>query len=61
MPLPARPICEIFCDDTHRSIWLTTEPMDMRTGTEKALAQVIALFGTAQPHCAYPIGDLFCC
>ncbi len=35
------------------SIWLATEPMDMRTGTETALAKVIAVFGTAQPHCAY--------
>jgi transposase len=35
------------------SIWLTTEPMDMRAGTETALARVIAVFGAAQPHCAY--------
>src|SRR5471032_2673707 len=35
------------------SIWLATEPMDMRAGTETALAKVIALFGAAQPHCAY--------
>jgi transposase-like protein len=30
-----------------------TEPMDMRAGTETALAKVIAVFGAAQPHCAY--------
>ena len=35
------------------AIWLATEPMDMRAGTETALAKVIAVFGTAQPHCAY--------
>ena len=35
------------------SIWLATEPMDMRAGTETALAKVIAVFGAAQPHCAY--------
>ncbi|NAO32321.1 IS66 family insertion sequence hypothetical protein [Pseudomonas syringae] len=28
--------------------------MDMRAGTETALARVIAVFGAAQPHCAYP-------
>jgi transposase len=35
------------------SIWLATEPMDMRAGTETALARVVAVFGAAQPHCAY--------
>ncbi|WP_338508273.1 IS66 family insertion sequence element accessory protein TnpB [Pseudomonas poae] len=35
------------------AIWLATEPMDMRAGTEMALAKVIAVFGAAQPHCAY--------
>lgn len=35
------------------AIWLATEPMDMRAGTETALAKVIAVFGAAQPHCAY--------
>jgi transposase len=34
-------------------IWLATEPMDMRAGTETALARVIAVFGAAKPHCAY--------
>ncbi|MBV2133998.1 IS66 family insertion sequence element accessory protein TnpB [Pseudomonas sp. MAP12] len=34
-------------------IWLATEPMDMRAGTETALARVVAVFGAAQPHCAY--------
>lgn len=35
------------------SIWLATEPMDMRSGTEKALARVVAVFSAAQLHCAY--------
>ncbi len=35
------------------SIWLATEPMDMRACTETALARVIAVFGAAKPHCAY--------
>jgi len=28
-------------------IWLATEPMDMRAGTETALARVVAVFGAA--------------
>ena len=35
------------------TIWLATEPMDMRAGTDTALARVVAVFGAAQPHCAY--------
>lgn len=35
------------------AIWLATEPMDMRAGTETALARVIAVYGAAKPHCAY--------
>ena len=35
------------------AIWLATEPMDMRAGTETVLARVIAVFGAAKPHCAY--------
>ncbi|TKJ93924.1 IS66 family insertion sequence hypothetical protein [Pseudomonas fluorescens] len=27
--------------------------MDMRAGTETALARVIGVFGAAKPHCAY--------
>jgi hypothetical protein len=33
------------------AIWLATEPMGMRADT--ALARVVAVFGAAQPHCAY--------
>lgn len=35
------------------TIWLATEPMDMRAGTDTALARVVAVFGAAKPHCAY--------
>ena len=35
------------------AIWLATEPMDMRGGTETALARVVAVFGAAKPRCAY--------
>ncbi|WP_228732726.1 IS66 family insertion sequence element accessory protein TnpB [Pseudomonas sp. P42] len=38
-------------------IWVATEPMDMRAGTETALARVIAVFGAAKPHCAYLFAD----
>lgn len=34
-------------------IWLAVEPMDMRAGTETALARVVAVFGAARPHHAY--------
>jgi hypothetical protein len=35
------------------SIWHSTEPMYVRAGIETALARAIAVFGAAQPHCAY--------
>ena len=35
------------------SIWLATEPLDLRAGTDTALARVVAVFGAAKPHCAY--------
>lgn len=37
-------------------IWVSTHPMDMRAGTDTALAQVLKTFGHVKPHCAY----LFC-
>ncbi|WLI28040.1 IS66 family insertion sequence element accessory protein TnpB [Pseudomonas rhodesiae] len=46
---PARPAAMIRID----TIWLAIEPMDMRAGTETALARVVAVFGAAKPHCAY--------
>lgn len=33
--------------------WLATDPLDMRAGMDTALARVIAVFGSAQPHHAY--------
>ena len=35
------------------ALWLATEPLDMRAGTESALARVVAVFGAARPHQAY--------
>ena len=35
------------------AVWLATEPLDMRAGTESALARVVAVFGAARPHHAY--------
>ena len=33
--------------------WLSTQPLDMRAGTETILSQVVRVFGEAQPHHAY--------
>lgn len=40
------------------AIWLAVNPLDMRAGTETALARVVAVFGAARPCHAYcsPIG-----
>jgi transposase len=35
------------------AVWLSTAPMDMRAGTDTALARVVAVFGAARPHHAY--------
>jgi transposase len=35
------------------SVWLAVAPIDMRTGTDTALARVVAVFGSARPHNAY--------
>jgi len=32
------------------AVWLASEPLDMRAGTDTALARVVAVFGAAQPH-----------
>ncbi|WP_156406415.1 hypothetical protein [Hydrogenophaga sp. Root209] len=31
------------------ALWLATEPLDMRAGTETALARVVSVFGAARP------------
>ena len=35
------------------SVWLATEPLDMRAGIDSALARVVKVFGGAHPHTAY--------
>jgi transposase len=35
------------------AVWLSVEPLDMRAGTEAALARVVTVFGAARPHHAY--------
>ena len=35
------------------ALWLAMEPLDMRAGTEAALARVVNVFGEARPHHAY--------
>ncbi len=35
------------------AVWLSVEPLDMRAGTETALARVIKVFGQARAHHAY--------
>lgn len=33
--------------------WLAATPLDMRAGTDTALARVVSVFGAAHPHTAY--------
>ena len=42
-PLYPQPFAMIRID----AIWLATKPMDMRAGTDTALARVVAVFGAA--------------
>ena len=35
------------------AVWMAVEPLDMRSGTEAALARVVTVFGAARPHHAY--------
>jgi len=35
------------------AVWLAVTPIDMRAGTDTALARVVAVFGSARPHHAY--------
>jgi transposase len=35
------------------AVWMATEPMDMRAGTDTALARVVKVFGAAHPNHAY--------
>lgn len=47
--LAARLVAVIRID----AIWLATEPLDMRAGTDTVLARVVKVFGAARPHHAY--------
>lgn len=38
-------------------VWLAVEPLDMRAGTESALARVVNVFGEARPHHAYLVAN----
>jgi transposase len=35
------------------AVWLALQPLDLRAGTESALAKVVHVFGAARPHHAY--------
>lgn len=35
------------------ALWLAIEPMDMRAGPDRLLAQVVAVFGAARAHHGY--------
>lgn len=35
------------------AVWLATQPLDMRAGTDTALGRVVQVFGAAHPHSAY--------
>ena len=39
------------------ALWLATEPLDMRAGTDSALARVAAVFGAARPPHALLFGN----
>lgn len=39
------------------ALWLSAEPLDMRAGMDTLLAQVVRVFGQAQPHHAYPFAN----
>lgn len=44
---------ETFCNGSHGLHWPATDPIDVRAGTETAIAKEIAVFSAAKPHCAY--------
>ena len=35
------------------AMWLCVEPLDMRAGTDRLLARVVEVFGSAQAHHGY--------
>jgi len=42
------------------AVWLAVEPLDMRAGTETALARVVRVFGEARAHHAYLFANRRC-
>jgi transposase len=42
------------------AVWLSTMPLDMRAGTDTALACVVRVFGSAKPHHAYLFANRRC-
>lgn len=40
------------------AVWPAVEPLDMRCGTDAALARVVQVFGAARPHHAYLFANL---
>jgi transposase len=37
--------------------WLAVKPLDIRAGTETALARVVSVFGSAKVHHASPVAN----
>ena len=42
------------------TVWMAVEPLDMRAGTEAALARVVRVFGEARVHHAYLFANRRC-
>ena len=42
------------------AVWMAVEPIDMRAGTETALARVVRVFGEARAHHAYLFANRRC-
>lgn len=45
--------CLAVADRNCSSRWLAIDPLDMRAGTDTALARVVQVFGVAHTHTAY--------
>lgn len=39
------------------AVWIATEAVDMRAGTDRLLARVVQVFGAAQAHHGYVFGN----
>ncbi len=53
VPRLAGPVARLASRIRIDAAWLAIAPMDMRAGTETALARVVIVFGAAHPHHAY--------